>query len=72
MSNEFPVIITTILIFTLGMYQTISAEKDGGIKHNFIQIQQQKNTLISLPFNIHIANQAKDKNTYSSDNLPFP
>ena len=67
MSNGFPVIITTILIFTLGMYQTINAEKDGGIKHNYSDL-----TKISLPFNIHIADQAKNKNSYSSDNLPFP
>ena len=51
MSNEFPVIITTILIFTLGMYQIINAEKDGGIKHNY----SDSTTTISLPFNIHIA-----------------
>ena len=72
MSDEVLAVKIIVLILILGTYQTTIAEKKD-IKNNSDSTTTTTKTMtISLPFNSHIANQAKDKNTYSSDNLPFP
>jgi|tagenome__1003787_1003787.scaffolds.fasta_scaffold14380436_1 hypothetical protein len=70
MHNEIPVIITIILIFGLGTYHAVYAEKNGNTRYN--SSDSTTTITIPLPFNSHVADQANDEKIYSIYNLPFP
>ena len=72
MSDE--ILAVTIIVFILiwRTYQTTIAEKNKDISNSTLDTTTTKTMTIPLPFNSHIADQAKDEKTYLHSSLPLP
>ena len=62
------VIFVAALVFTLENHQNVNAAKNS----NYNSKDKSKGSTIPLPFNSHIADQAKGEKASSINSLPFP